>query len=101
MGYPCSLDIDENININTLYNNLKNGNPHITSGFRNSPERVGHAWIWDGMRGYVNGSTITLDAIHCNWGWNSSNGWYTSYEQPFPDVESYYDDNCQLYITLK
>ena len=83
------------------------GNPHLTSGFRKNP-RGGHTWIWDGIRGYVNGSSIEVDAIHCNWEWNNPsgsypvvnlNGWYASYEQPDPNQESYLDDNVQLYIT--
>ena len=36
------------------------GNPHLTSGFRKNP-RGGHTWIWDGIRGYVNGSSIEVD----------------------------------------
>lgn len=107
MGYSCNIAKDVNVDINALYTNIKNGNPHLTSGFRKNP-RGGHTWIWDGIRGYVNGSSIEVDAIHCNWGWNNpsgsypavnSNGWYASYEQPDPNQEPYFDDNVQLYIT--
>lgn len=110
MGYPCSVSIDANVNITSLYNNIKRGNPHITCGWRNKED--GHTWVWDGIRGYVNGSSFTVDAVHCNWGQGADatdpnhpnkncNGWYVSYEQPDPALGSYYDDNVQLYITLK
>ena len=102
MGYSCNYSKDVNVNINTLFNNIKRGNPHITSGFRNKPKRLGHCWIWDGIKGYLNGSSFTVESIHCNWGWGgNSDGWFVNYEQPYPDMESYYDDNNQLYITEK
>lgn len=102
MGYSCNYSKDVNVNINTLFNNIKRGNPHITGGCRNKPKRSGHCWIWDGIKGYLNGSSFTVESIHCNWGWGgSSDGWFVNYEQPDPNMESYYDDNNQLYITEK
>lgn len=53
----------------------------------------GHAWIYQGIRGYgtISGSyeslraTISrLESVYCNWGWDgNSNGWFAYHTRPY------------------
>lgn len=71
---------------------------------REKKPQSGHVWIWDGVQVNAN-SEVTL--VHCNWGHgftsgiSDSDGWYTisRMEQPDPDMQPYFDDNVQIYIT--
>ena len=102
-GYSIECDNDANVDINKLSRNIQRGNHHISAGMRKDP-RSGHVWIWDGVQVNAN-SEVTL--VHCNWGHgftsgiSDSDGWYTisRMEQPDPDMQPYFDDNVQIYIT--
>ena len=102
-GYSIECDNDANVDINKLSRNIQRGNPHISAGTRKKPQS-GHVWIWDGVQVNAN-SEVTL--VHCNWGHgftsgiSDSDGWYTisRMEQPDPDMQPYFDDNVQIYIT--
>ncbi|MDR1583775.1 MAG: C10 family peptidase [Prevotellaceae bacterium] len=102
--YNLTRANDANINLTTLYQNLRDGNVHLTSGFTKNP-RVGHAWVWDGFYGVANGTNVsTVNSIHCNWGWGGScNGWYSQNLMETPNNNNhgtYLDDNVQLYINM-
>lgn len=111
-NYSIEIWNDKNVDIYKMANNIRLGNPHITSGMRKKP-RTGHVWIWDGIIKSSTGSEIEL--VHCNWGWGKSNDrvdntgviirntdtWFTpaAMEQPDENQQAYFDDNVQIYIT--
>ena len=111
-GIKYNLEIDVNVNIESMAYNLYKGYPHITTGFTKKP-REGHTWLWEGIDcRYTSISSttkkVTIAAntsvyVYCNWGWgrNSCNGWYTkaNMEMPTNMTKPFLDDNEQLYIT--
>jgi hypothetical protein len=91
-----------NVDLTTLYRNLRRGNIHLTSGFTKKP-RVGHGWIWDGIYCMANSTSIQqFYSLHCNWGWGGRcDGWYANFETPNDGSNrTYLDDNSQLYISM-
>ncbi|CAL2105275.1 putative Inhibitor_I69 domain-containing protein [Tenacibaculum sp. 190524A02b] len=68
-----TMEIDE------IYNELKEGNPMVISGKDyNNGRRVGHLWVVDGfLRYYAAKEENDQVYLHFNLGWSgSSNGWY-------------------------
>lgn len=97
LGYSCYIS-DEALDPVLLYNNLKNGIPHIASGV--DSDGNGHCWLVTGIRGYyVNSKNkFTSYMTYCNWGWGISDGWTALYSWG-PYGKSYYLKNKQLYVT--
>ena len=107
-GYSCRVVKDANIDLYQLYLNLSKKNVHLTGGNQKLKHSPGHAWVWDGIRGNLSGTTLTNVLLHCNWGNGTlegrydqdwSNGWFASYEQPVPSEPPFLDNNQQCYIT--
>jgi hypothetical protein len=84
-GYSSASYAD--YNYNTVVSNIRNGNPVILRGGRNTGWWIfgvysdGHAWVCDGIR-----KTFFCDtgnsylSLHMNWGWNNNNnlnGWFS------------------------
>jgi len=112
-GYSCEYANNKNVDLNKLYANMQKGNVHLSGGHMKGGS--GHAWVWDGIRGELTGTTLSKVLLHCNWG-NSSidlgdnaegttdgweNGWFANYEKPNVKPKPYLDDNEQCYITEK
>lgn len=109
--YNLTRKNNANVNLTTLYRNMRRENIHLTSGFNKKP-RAGHAWIWDGIYCVANSTDIgEFYALHCNWGWGGyCDGWYATFETPDPTPNNhddddnnhttYLDDNIQLYIAM-
>lgn len=107
-GYTTETWNDENVDIVKMANNIIRGNVHITAGMRKSPIS-GHVWIWDGVQ--INPLTFEVTMVHCNWGQGNYNeynnggyyndSWFTpaTMEQPDKNLQPYFDDNVQIYIT--
>lgn len=106
-GYSCRVVKNANVDLYQLYLNLSKKNVHLTGGNQKLKGSPGHAWVWDGIRGNLSGTTLTNVLLHCNWGnsteegstENWSNGWFASYEQPIPSEPPFLDNNQQCYIT--
>ena len=65
---------------NAIIDNLDAALPIIMQGFDDS--YGGHAWNVDGYIGE------DFNSFHCNFGWGSSNGWYTLASMGgFPDSQ--------------
>ena len=95
LGYTCSYK-ESGLDINALYNNLKNGRPHLSGGVNGSS---GHVWIIDGIKGSYNGSTFTEFTVHCNWGLlDVKEGWVADYRQPTSNYV-FSKESRQVYIT--
>jgi len=101
--------VDGNVDLGRVAYNMWNGFPHITSGVKKNA-KVGHAWIWEGIRcnvssiNHSNGKIQISGSplLYCNWGWGgSSNGWFANYEDAVVngEIRRYIDDNRQIYIT--
>lgn len=110
MGYNFEFKNNENlpgIDINKAYTCLNRGNIIMTGG-TNASGSGGHAWLYDGIRGYLNGSSFTLETFHCNWGQGNSgentswgNGWYVNHRLPVSGGEAYTSYNDNVYIQVK
>lgn len=105
LGYSINLKEHKDIDLYQLYQNLLKKNVHLTSGCAKNAD-IGHAWIWDGIRGDLSGTSFNNILLHCNWG-NSinenpsvswGNGWYAAYEQP-TGVPNHNEKNSQCYIS--
>lgn len=110
MGYNYEFEdnapINKMINAYKAYQCFSKGDLVMTSGNK-SVGSGGHAWLYDGIRGYLNGTSFELESLHCNWGqgypegsaaWD--NGWYVNYRKPDPKENPYtsYNDNVYMHV---
>lgn len=79
-----------------VYKYLLQGIPHMSAGKRS--RGTGHAWLITGIRGNYDGSNFSSYETWCNWGWNSSNGWFADYRIA-NSTNAYTSNNKQVYIT--
>lgn len=109
MGYKYEFENNASIpqvNPYKAYQCFSRGDIVMTGG--NKASGSGHAWLYDGIRGYLNGTSFEVETFHCNWGQgypegNTAwcNGWYVNYREPVPggnDPYTSYNDNVYFHV---